>query len=64
MRSLVLVLTLLALPSQLHAEPATTTRPNIVFIFSDDHAYQAISDYGGRLTNVAPTPHLAFGTDS
>lgn len=58
MRSLVLVLTLLALPSQLHAEPATATRPNIVFIFSDDHAYQAISAYGGRLANVAPTPHL------
>ena len=23
-------------------------RPNIVFIFSDDHAYQAISAYGAR----------------
>ena len=33
-------------------------RPNIVFIFSDDHAYQAISAYGGPLAKVAPTPHI------
>ena len=34
------------------------TRPNIVFVFSDDHATQAISAYGGRLAKVAPTPNL------
>jgi len=33
-------------------------RPNIVFVFSDDHATQAISSYGGILADVAPTPHL------
>ena len=33
-------------------------RPNIVFIFSDDHATQAISAYGGMLAEIAPTPHL------
>ena len=33
-------------------------RPNIVFIISDDHAYQAISAYGGRLAKVAPTPNI------
>jgi arylsulfatase A-like enzyme len=33
-------------------------RPNIVFIFSDDHAYQAIGAYGGRLKNTAPTPNI------
>ncbi|WP_418502334.1 sulfatase [Flagellimonas sp.] len=33
-------------------------RPNIVFIISDDHAYQAISAYGGRLAQVAPTPNI------
>jgi arylsulfatase A-like enzyme len=27
-----------------------TKRPNIVFIFSDDHAYQTISAYGSKLT--------------
>ena len=31
-------------------------RPNIVFIFSDDHSYEAVSAYGGRLAEVAPTP--------
>ncbi|MEC7263202.1 MAG: sulfatase [Bacteroidota bacterium] len=35
-----------------------TNRPNIVFIISDDHAYQAISAYGGRLAQVAPTPNI------
>lgn len=33
-------------------------RPNIVFIISDDHAYQAISAYGGRLEQIAPTPNI------
>ena len=33
-------------------------RPNILFIFTDDHATQAISAYGGILKDVAPTPHL------
>ena len=33
-------------------------RPNILFIFSDDHAYQAISAYGGPLATLAPTPQI------
>ncbi|MBT8045129.1 MAG: sulfatase [Verrucomicrobiae bacterium] len=33
-------------------------RPNILFIFSDDHALQAISAYGGRLEKIAPTPNI------
>jgi len=33
-------------------------RPNILFIFSDDHALNAISAYGGPLAGVAPTPHI------
>ena len=33
-------------------------RPNIVFIFSDDHAIKAISAYGGPLAKVAPTPNI------
>ncbi|WBL24965.1 sulfatase family protein [Zunongwangia sp. HGR-M22] len=39
-------------------EEATKKRPNIVFIISDDHAYQAISSYGGRLAEIAPTPNI------
>ena len=33
-------------------------RPNIVFIMSDDHAFQAISAYGGPLAELAPTPNI------
>ena len=33
-------------------------RPNIVWIFSDDHSYQAIGAYGGRLAPLNPTPNL------
>lgn len=33
-------------------------RPNILFIMSDDHACNAISYYGSRLTTVAPTPNI------
>ena len=36
----------------------TDSKPNILFIFSDDHAYQAISAYGGRLAKLAPTPQI------
>ena len=42
------------------AEPPEkpTQRPNIVFIMSDDHAYQAVSAYGGPLAQLAPTPNI------
>ncbi|MDC0276035.1 sulfatase [Verrucomicrobiales bacterium] len=33
-------------------------RPNILFMFTDDHATQAISAYGGPLAEIAPTPNL------
>jgi len=33
-------------------------QPNILFIFTDDHALNAISAYGGPLAKIAPTPHL------
>ena len=45
---------LLALCSALHAQ----TRPNILWIFTDDHAYQAIGAYGGRLQSMHLTPNL------
>ncbi|TKG97367.1 DUF4976 domain-containing protein [Puteibacter caeruleilacunae] len=34
------------------------TQPNIVYIMSDDHAANAISCYGSRLSEVAPTPNI------
>jgi len=40
------------------AEHQSMQMPNIVFIMSDDHAYQAISSYGGPLAELAPTPNI------
>lgn len=34
------------------------TRPNIIFIMSDDHASTAISAYGGIFDSLAPTPNI------
>lgn len=34
------------------------SRPNILFIMSDDHSYQAMSCYGSRLAGLRPTPNL------
>src|SRR5690606_7511595 len=36
-------------------EPISKQRPNIVIIISDDHAFQAISAYGGKLMQ---TPNI------
>ncbi len=33
-------------------------RPNILYIMSDDHAANAISCYGSRLAEAAPTPNI------
>ncbi len=41
---------------------AAEQRPNIVFIMSDDHAYQAISAYGSTRNNDAThRPHRGGG---
>ena len=40
------------------AETEMKTRPNIVFIFSDDHACQSIGAYDGWLKEVDPTPNI------
>jgi hypothetical protein len=41
----------------LNAQSEKSARPNIIYIMSDDHAYQAISAYGGALKDFAPTPN-------
>lgn len=46
------------LQGQESKKEANATRPNIVFVFSDDHALNAISSYGGRLKEIAPTPNI------
>ncbi len=50
MRALTLLLTALPCPA--------ADRPNIVFLFSDDHAVQSISAYRGRFSEAAPTPNI------
>lgn len=40
------------------AKVQAAERPNILFLFSDDHAIKAISAYGGPLADVAPTPNI------
>ena len=50
MRRLLIVLSLLAVVSARAAD-----RPNILFIFSDDHAQHAISAYGSKVNR---TPHI------
>ena len=47
---------LLLLSLSLHS--LYSKQPNILFIFTDDHALNAISAYGGPLAKIAPTPHL------
>ncbi|MBE0674630.1 MAG: sulfatase [Bacteroidales bacterium] len=43
----------------LHSQKTVSQKqPNIIFIMSDDHAYQAISAYGGLLKDIAPTPNI------
>jgi arylsulfatase A-like enzyme len=53
MRLLALLLCLVS--GLLSAQPAK--QPNIVFIFSDDHAYQAISAYGDA-RKLIQTPNI------
>ena len=40
-------------------EPTPEAPPNIVFIMSDDHAYQAISAYGHKLNNTPNIDRIA-----
>ena len=49
---LILLITIFACDS-------TDDRPNILFIMSDDHAYQAISAYDDKLINTPNIDRLA-----
>ena len=40
------------------ADGEKDTRPNILFVFSDDHAPHAIGAYNGWLKSVDPTPNI------
>ncbi|MFZ9235970.1 MAG: sulfatase [Algoriphagus sp.] len=59
---LILTLTLFILSSSAWAQSnqaPNTKRPNIVFIMSDDHAYQAISAYSNRLIETPNIDRIA-----
>jgi arylsulfatase A-like enzyme len=52
------IATLLVLPHAAPAQPQPS-RPNILFIITDDHAYQAISAYGSKLNQTPNIDRLA-----
>mgnify|MGYP001823816696 FL=1 len=54
------LIALLVLVATLCGEAASVeaAKPNILFIMADDHAAHAISAYGGRLAEIAPTPNI------
>ena len=54
----VLVLTSMVSDDASKALASEPKPPNIVWIFSDDHATQAIGAYGGRFENENLTPHI------
>lgn len=45
--------------SAIHLSAQTSSRPNIIYIMSDDHAYQAISAYGYGLNSTPNIDKLA-----
>ncbi len=49
---------LTAIAPLVYSQQTGPQRPNIIYIMSDDHAYQAISAYGGPLKDYAPTPNI------
>ena len=44
--------------SQINVSAEDSTRPNILFVFSGDHAPHAIGAYEGWLASVDPTPNI------
>ncbi|SKB71003.1 sulfatase family protein [Maribacter arcticus] len=50
---------LFLLPLNTKAQKSKTKRPNIIFIMSDDHAYQAISAYDDKLIHTPNIDRLA-----
>ena len=45
-------------PRDVSGDEPDAKRPNILFIFSDDHAPHAIGAYGGPLASLDPTPNI------
>lgn len=60
MKYLSFVILVLSLVSFIGCQPDAkkVSRPNILYIMSDDHAAHAISAYGGIYDSIAPTPNI------
>ncbi len=56
---LLAVLSIVGGAARLHAADVSPTRPNILFIFSDDHAQHAISCYGSKVNQTPNIDRLA-----
>ena len=56
---LLATLTLVAALANLHAAESAAAKPNILFIFSDDHAQHAISCYGSKVNTTPNIDRLA-----
>ena len=56
--SLLMACPVLCFVSFVFVNQAEAERPNILFIFSDDHAPHAIGAYNGWLKSVDPTPNI------
>jgi len=59
LRTLGLGATALSLPRLSAADSAKPKRPNILFIMSDDHAFQAIGAYGSRINKTPNIDRIA-----
>ena len=58
-KTLILFFILLSFGSCKEKEVVIPKRPNILFIMSDDHAYQAISAYGSKLIETPNIDRIA-----
>ncbi len=57
--SLIVIVLLFLVPLEGQTQEKKTKRPNIIFIMSDDHAYQAISAYDDRLIQTPNIDRIA-----
>jgi len=58
MKTLTRLFTILLISVLLSACGKNATKPNILFIMSDDHTTQAFGIYGSRLASLNPSPNL------
>ena len=53
-----LIRTLIILAACVQFAASAGKKPNIIWIFSDDHSFQTIGAYGGRYQKLNPTPNI------